>query len=269
MTTMLRNVLLKTLYDQWRSLTAWAVTFVLLVAMYVGMWPSIKAQPAMSDFLDRMPEAMRSLFAANGADMSTGTGYVQVELLSFVGPTLLLIYAIVAGSAAVAGEEDRHTLDMLLGNPVSRTRVVIDKLAAMVIGVVLLAAVAAAALLGVGSLARMDLPAGRVAAAMLHLALLGLVFGTLALAVGAVTGRPGASRAIPGGLAVLAYAVNGLAPMVSWLEPIRKWQPFYQYIGHDPLRHGVSVAGVVIALSTVAVLAVVAAVGFRRRDIAV
>ena len=35
----------------------------------------------------------------------------------------------------------------------------------------------------------MDLPAGNVAAAMLHLGLLGLVFGSLALAIGA--GRVG------------------------------------------------------------------------------
>jgi beta-exotoxin I transport system permease protein len=264
----LRNITVKTLFDQRRGLVAWTVSLVLLVAMYVAIWPSIQSQPSMGDFLDKMPEALRSLFAMAGADMSTPVGYVQVELLSFMGPMLLLIYAITAGAAAIAGEEDRHTLDLLLANPVSRRRVVIEKLTAMTVGTALLAVVTGAALLGEGRLADMRLPAAEVAAAMLHMALLALVFGALALAIGAVSGRVAASRAVPAVVAVLAYIVNGLAPMVSWLEPVQKVSPFYQYAGHDPLRHGVSVAGVVVALVTIAVLAGVAAYGFHRRDVA-
>ena len=131
---MLRSVLAKTLYDQRRGLLAWTVSLVLLVAMYVAIWPSIKGEPSMSEFLNNMPEALRSLFAASGADMSTPVGYIQVELMSFLGPLIVILYAVVAGSAAVAGEEDRHTLDLLLANPVSRARIVLEKAAAMVAG---------------------------------------------------------------------------------------------------------------------------------------
>lgn len=102
---------------------------------------------------------------------------------------------------------------------------------------------------------------------MLHLAMLGLVFGALALAIGASTGRTGASRGVPALVAVLAYMVNGLAPLVSWLEPIQKLSPFYQYGGHDPLRNGVSGAAVAVAVLTVAGFVVIAIWGFRRRDV--
>ena len=265
---MLPDITLKTLDDQRRALLAWGVSLALLVAMYVAVWPSIRDQPSMGQFLESMPKAFRALFAASGADMSTPAGYVQIELLSFLGPMLLLIYAIVAGSGGIAGEEDRGTLDMLLANPVSRSRVVLEKFAAMVAGVVLLAAVGAAALLLEGPLADLRLPAGHVVAAMTHMALLALVFGTLALAVGAWTGRPGVSRAVPAVLAVVAYVVNGLAPLVSWLEPVQQLSPFYQYIGHDPLRTGLSVGGVAVAAGTVALLVALAVAGFGRRDVA-
>jgi ABC-2 type transport system permease protein len=215
-----------------------------------------------------MPKAMRSLFAASGADMSTPVGYVQVELLAFMGPLLLIIYCITAGSSAIAGEEDRHTLDLLLANPVSRTRVVAEKFGAMVAGAALLGAVTTLALIGEGSLAGMGLPAGRVTAAMVHMTLLGLVFGALALLIGAATGSPTLSRAIPAVLAVVAYVVNGLAPVVSWLEPAQKFSPFYQYSGHDPLRHGVSWLAVLVAVATIGVLAALAVAAFQRRDVA-
>lgn len=265
---MLRTVTSKTLYDQRRGLLAWTTSLVLLVAMYVALWPSIRDEPSMKDFLDQMPKAFRALFAASGADMSTPTGYIQVELLSFMGPMLLLIYAITAGGAAIAGEEDRHTADLLLANPVSRTRVVLQKWAAMALGTLLLGTATGAALLGEGALAGMGLPVGNVSAAMLHMVLLTLVFGTFSLAVGAVTGHVTLSRALPAMVAVIAYIVNGLGSVVSWLETARVVSPFYQYAGHDPLRHGVSWVAVVVAVVTVAVLAAVAVVGFNRRDVA-
>ena len=264
---MMRSVVSKTLFDGRRALVAWAVSLALLVAMYVAIWPSMRGQPSMSDFLDQMPEAMRSLFASTGADMSTPVGYLQVELLSFMGPLVLLLYTVTAGAAALAGEEDRHTMDLLLSAPIARSRVVVEKLAAMVLGSVLLGGIGVAALLGEGALADMNLPVGNVVAAMLHMTLLALVFGALALAVGALTGHGTLSRAVPAVVAVVAYVVNGLAPVVSWLRPVQKLSPFYQYVGHDPLRHGVSWPSVAVAVATVVVLAAVAVIGFRRRDI--
>jgi ABC-2 type transport system permease protein len=185
-----------------------------------------------------------------------------------MGPLLLIIYTITAGAGAVAGEEARHTLDLLLANPVSRTRIVLEKLGAMTAGATLIGAVTAVALLGEGSLAGMTLPAGGVAAAMVHMTLLAVVFGTLAIAIGAGTGHPALSRALPAVIAVIAYVVNGLASVVSWLKPVQQLSPFYQYSGHDPLRHGLSWPAILVAAATIVVLAAVAVAAFRRRDVA-
>jgi ABC-2 type transport system permease protein len=145
--------------------------------------------------------------------------------------------------------------------------VLLEKTAAMVAGTVLLSATLGLALAVEGRLFDMVIPMDRIAAAMLHLALLGLVFGAMALAVGAVTGDVGLSRAIPTGVAVVAYLANGLGAMVSWLEPLQPYSPFYQYIAHDPLRTGVSGPAAAVAAVTVAVLVLAGVWGFRRRDV--
>ncbi len=265
---MLTDIGLKTLYDQRRGLLGWTVSLVGLVAMYAALWPSIRDQPTLNDYLDQMPAALRSLFAASGADMSTPAGYVQVELFSLMAPLLLIIYGITAGAAAIAGEEDRHTLELLLANPVSRPRIMLEKLAALAAGMAVLGAGTALALLAAGPLAGLSLPLGGVTAALVHMALLGIEFGALALAVGAGTGRPGLSRAVPAVVAGIAYVVNGLAPVVDWLHPIQRFSPFYQYAGHDPLRHGLSWPAVLVTVGSILVLAAVAVAGFRQRDIA-
>ena len=46
-------------------------------------------------------------------------------------PLLLMIAAIGAGAGAIAGEEERGTLELLLANPLSRRRLVLEKTAAV------------------------------------------------------------------------------------------------------------------------------------------
>lgn len=258
----------KTLRDQRRALLVWASALLLLLATYVAFYPSVRRNSSYSDLMNQMPDSLRSLFTGGtAADLASPEGYLYTEMLSFMAPLLILIYAITAGAAGVAGEEDRRTLDLLLVSPVSRTRVMLEKVAAMAVGVAVLMTAAWAGLLLVGPAGGLDLPVGRTAAAMLHLGLLGVEFGALAMLVGCASGRPGLSKALPAVLAVGTYLLNAMAPLVSWLRPLRPASPFYQYLGHDPIRTGIDPAALTVTAASIGALVAIAAWLFRRRDI--
>ena len=264
------SVLTRTARDQRRSLLIWCVALVALVGMYVAFYPSIRDNASYTKLIDEMPKAYRALFSvASGADFTSAVGYLNTELLSFMAPLLVLVYAIGAGSGAISGEEERHTLDLLLANPVSRTRVLLEKFAALAGGVAVLMATLWAALVALGAVAGMHAPVANSAAAVVHLGLLGVEFGALALLAGAVTGHLGASRAVPALLAVLSYLLNAFGQLVSWLRPLRPISPFYAYNGHDPLRTGPWTVGILVAVATTAVVVAAAVVAFGRRDVRV
>jgi ABC-2 type transport system permease protein len=257
-----------TLRGQRRALAVWSVALVALVSLYVGIYPSMRDNSAYSQIINEMPRSVRALFMAGvGGDVTSGPGYLYVELLSFMAPLLVLLYAIGAGASAIAGEEERHTLDLLLSCPVSRQRVVVEKFASLTVGTVLLCTTLAVATVTLGGATGMRLRTVGVVAAMTHLALLGVVFGALAVLVGAVTGKVAVARAAPAFVAVVAYIVNGLAPTVSWLAGIRRASPFFQYLGHDPIRHGLSWPALAVSVGTAAVLVSLAAWSFARRDV--
>ena len=265
---MLHSVWTKTLRDQRRALLGWSTALVLLVGMYAGFYPSFHGSSSYNDLIDQMPKAMRDLFTAGvGGDLSSGPGYIYMEMLSFMAPTLLLVYAIGGGAQAVAGSEERHSLELLLATPLTRTRLVLDKWLALVAGTVLLAATMGIAIVAFGAAADMGLSTTNVVASMVHLALLALVFGSLALLVGAAVGRVALARGVPSALAVVGYLVNGFGASVSWLEPARKFSPFFQYVGHDPIRAGFSLPAIGVAVTTVLVLVSVSVWLLRRRDI--
>lgn len=265
---MLRNVWTKTLYDQRRALAAWATALVLLVAMYAGFYPSFHGSNSYNDLINQMPKALRDLFTAGaGGDLSSGPGYIYMELLSFMAPTLLLVYVIGAGTQAIAGEEERRTLDLLLATSLTRQKLLLQKAFAIATGTVVLAAAMGLAIVAFGAAADMGLATVNVVASMLHLTLLAMVFAALTLFMGAATGRVVPTRAVPAAVAVVAYLVNGFGASVSWLSPLRKFSPFFQYVGHDPIRHGVSWLAIAVALATVGVLLLGALRVFVRRDI--
>ena len=74
--------------------------------------------------MDKLPESLRTLI---GNDFTTPAGYLRSETFSTLGLILLLVFAIGAGSRAIAGEEEGHTLDLLLSTPVRRRHVLVDK----------------------------------------------------------------------------------------------------------------------------------------------
>jgi ABC-2 type transport system permease protein len=249
-----------------RGLLAWSVGLVVLIALYAAVYPSVRGSPAFEDVLAGLPASLRQLFTAGG-DLGTGAGYLTTELLSATGPALLVVFAIGHGAAAVAGEEDRGTLALLLAGPRAPRRLLLEKAAALGAELLVLVTVLGAAVAVLGGVVRLGIPVDRVAAAMLHLGLLSAVFGALALLVGAAGGALTVSRAVPAALAVGSYLLNGLAPLVRAPGWVQRLSPFAQYLGHDPLRRGASWSSVVVAVVEVVVLVAVAAALLGRRDL--
>jgi len=106
-----------------RTLVIWAASFVSLIGLYAVIWPSVRGNTSWRNLFDTLPETYRALFTASGTiDLSTAGGYLGVELMGFMGPALIAVYAITTGAAAIAGEEDRGVLEVRLSAPVSRIR---------------------------------------------------------------------------------------------------------------------------------------------------
>jgi len=264
---MLATVFSKTLRDQRRSLAWWTLGFVGTVLLYAAFWPNIRDNAAeLTKYVEKMPEFLRNMIGS--VDYATPEGYIQSEVFSFLGPILLLVYAVGAGSRAIAGEEEAGSLDLLLSAPVRRRRVLLDKFWAMLAATFWLTFAMWLAVLAVGPAFDLRPGLGGFTAASLNLFLLALAFGTGALAVGATTGSKGLAVGVPSGVALLTFILNSLAPSVDWLEPYRVLSPFYYYSGGNPILNGLDPWHAVV-LGAITFVALGAALWtFERRDLA-
>jgi ABC-2 type transport system permease protein len=264
---MLHSLFTKTLYDARRALVGWALGLLGTVAMIVAMYPTVRTGSYQRS-VQEAPEALLRAFGMNRSiDIVSGAGYLGGYLFGFMLPMLLLVFAVAAGAGAVAGEEDRGTLELLVANPISRSRVLAAKFAALAVMAVLLGLVVLAGVLAGGPLVGLEVGVAGLAAAVASQTLLAVLFGGLAMAVGAATGSRGLAIGVGAGAAMAAYLVHSLAPLAEALEPLRQLSPIWWATGNDPLQHGLGVGLLVLLAVLLAVLTVGGRL-FTRRDLA-
>ncbi|NQU37135.1 MAG: ABC transporter permease subunit, partial [Actinobacteria bacterium] len=156
---------------------------------------------------------------------------------------------------------------VILAAPVSRAQFLAAKELAMFASVVIVGTAVAVGLLLGNVVGGLELAVGNIVAASVAVVLLGVLFGTVALAVGAWTGQRRLTMAVAGGLAVLAFFVASFLPLSDALAGGAKLSPWYYYTSDVPLANGANYWHFAVLVVTSIVIYVVAQVGFRNRDL--
>ena len=199
---------------------------------------------------------------------TTAEGFLNGEVFSFMGPMVFGIFAIIAGMGAIAGEEESHTLDQLLANPVSRTSVLLQKAGAMMTSLLRLSAGLWIGLVGGSILSGFDLSVTGTTQAILSLYMLGVTLGLIALAVGAATGRKGLAGGVAAAVGVVGFLLDTFLSVVDLLDPARFVSVFYYFNSNDVILNGINLVHF-LTLIAVSVVAIVLSIWrFERRDIA-
>lgn len=265
---LLRSVGLKTIWDERKSIFWWGGGTAVLSAIVIMLYPSIASGPELEQLLEQLPPAIQAMMGEN-IDLTTPEGYLNLRMFTFIAPVIFLTYAIGRGTAAVAGEERRGTLDLLLSHPVRRWRIIVEKSASMLVGLIMigfglwLGTVAGALLVDV------EMNFGRLAQATLMSVLLGTFYGGLALAIGGGSGRTGLAMGISAAVAIVGYFLHTLAPLVDWLDPWKVLSPFYYYIEQPAVLDGMNAAHATVLALLSLVLVAAAVIVFRNRDVQV
>jgi ABC-2 type transport system permease protein len=260
---MLASVFTKTLADRARLVLVAAGGGALLALLNVWLYPTIAED--ISGLADTMPQALTTFLG--GSDYGTVAGYLNTQLYSLTAPLVVLGIAIAAGTAAIAGEERDGTLGLVLTYPLSRSRFTWEKWAALTVQVLAAVTLVVVGVLAGAAAGGVAVPWGGLLAVSVHLGLLGLAFGSLALAVGAATGNRTLSLGVAAGFALLSYVANGLFALVEGLEGLREVSPWYHYQGVEPLTDGLAWGSLALLAALVAVFLAAALAGFRTRDL--
>jgi ABC-2 type transport system permease protein len=225
---MFRSVLSKSLRDYRVPMLAWGYGLLVFMAAVVAT-----ATPAVVTAFSTFAKIVS--FLGEPYAMNTPEGYITFRYMETVWPILLSIWPILAGARLVRGEEERGTMDVLLATPEPRTRLLLEKVGALVIALLVIAVLFAVGVVaGEAALGGGHVDVVRALLAGLNLSLLAFFFGMVALLLSQLT----ASRRAAAGWASVLLILFVLLNMVgrelhgAWIQYL---SPVYYYNLNRPL----------------------------------
>ena len=248
-----------------RSLGWWSLGLIAIALMYLAFYPSIAENAKVYDEITKsLPEALRGLTAA---DYSSPKGYLQTEFFGTMGFIILLVFFVGRGVGAIAGDEERGRSELTLAAPVSRQRYVLERVLAMVLEGVLAWVLLVVGLLVLGPLFDLVVGFGPLAAAAASAVTGALVFGLIALFVGAATGRHSLALGVGAAFAIAGFLYTLLSPIAKTLESLQFLSPCRQAIGYAPLINGMRWDQFAILIGECLVLIALSVWAYCRRDL--
>ncbi len=247
-----------------RSLLAYTIGMAFYALVIVALYPQFKDSTSL-DQLTKNDSAAAALFGLSGS-LTSPTGWLGANIYDNFLPLIMLLITVGYGASCLAGQDEDGVLAFTATLPVSREAILLQKVALLGAQALLLAAATMLCVLA-GPGFGLPIDVGHLAGISLGVALLGIDFGLVALAVGAWSGSRGAALGISAALAAVSYVVGALAPVVAWIRPARYVSLFYWSIGNGQLSGGLTAgSAAVLALAGMGLLAVSVA-AFKRLDL--
>lgn len=234
------------------------ITFITLIMMSV--YHSFTAKD-ISQVIKGLPPALQKV-AGDQASFKTIDGYIRQQIFTLRLPLLTIILSISLLVGLTAGDESRGLLETQLSLPVSRTRLLLQKLAAAII---VISGAACGSLLGIAVALLLLKEHGNfshIFQYVLNCLVIALLYGLVGFTMACATGRRAIALGMSSGFAFLSYLLDSMAPSVTFLQGVDKLT-FFHWYNNDPFAWHRWFMLLGIAL----VLVIISLIAFNRRDV--
>ena len=259
------NLLKHEIFSRRNAIIGWGIGLILFGAMYIAVYPSMAEEMAAIDLSDI------AMYEAMGLEMSNFESYLSSAVVQYI-TIIMIVYAIISGTATLAGEEESGTLELLVSTPIPRWQIVTVKALALAIVTFLILAVAGAGNAAILAATEIDTA---VTPLDLFLATLSgwpltLAFTMIGLFLGALLPGRRTAAMTATVLFIASYFGNGLSGMVGSLEPLRPLSLFHYFDATAELfTEGVQAGDAALLLGVALVFCLLALISFQRRNITV
>lgn len=222
-------------------------------------------QEDFMQMLESYPPEFMAFFGGDASSLLTPEGYLGMYGFSLL-PLIIGIFAVLAGSGLIAGDEEKGRLDLILSQPVGRVPFFFGRLLAFIaatIAILFVAWLGFVILLGQSS---MDIDMLQMFLPFLPLFAQALIYGMLAFLLSMLLPSRNMAAAISGLVVVASYFVSSMATLNDSLELIASLLPYAYYQSAGAIS-GLNLTWLLGLLSVSALMALVAWWRFMRRDI--
>ncbi len=249
------------------SIIGWGLALFFIGVLIIPFYDTIaeNAEQFTELFQAYPPEVIA--FFGDITTIATPEGYLSTEYFSFMS-LVLGIYALLAGSGLLVGDEEGGMLDLLMAYPVSRTAMFLGRFLAFVFVTAIILLIGWLGLYLPASRSGLGIAALDMLLAFVSLFALLTFFGAFSLMLSMLLPSRRLAAMVSGIILVLSFFVTGLARLDENLEAVAEFSPLNYYQGGGALSEmDWASAGGLIGVALL--FALIGWWRFERRDIRV
>ena len=262
-----RSIFLKTLRDCRIPIAGWGLGIGVMTPLIVAIVPTLLSDAQSRAAIEGLLRNPVIRIFGEPAEVLTPGGYATWRLAIIL--PLVGIWALLAGSRTLRGEEESGSLDLLLSLPRSRLHVAAAKLAALAVAVGLIGMLIGLMAFAGGLMAHAQIPLRAALGFGLNTALLAGVYGGCAVLASQFTTGRRTAAGVSGALLGLSMMMTSAGRAVPGAEWVGRLSPVYYFERSKPLVPSVGTDARAMAVLAVLSLLLTATgmVLFLRRDI--
>jgi ABC-2 type transport system permease protein len=255
-----------------KPLLIWTLAIGAIIFMLLSMFPEFnKQQGGLDAMLKSFPDAMLKAFNLDKIGYGTMLGFYSVQgymMVTLVGS----IYTAVFASGILSREETEKTAEFLLSKPVSRRRVIIEKLMGLFTNILLMNLILTVITVIGFQMDKSSEVNSKTFILLVFLApvLLHSTFGAIAFFVSGIARKTRNSLSFSMGLVFVTYFLNIMAGISEKYSVIKYLTPF-QYINTADiiLGGGIQTGYIFVMLGIIFISVATVFWVYERKDIAV
>ncbi|WP_377889054.1 ABC transporter permease subunit [Alkalihalobacillus sp. R86527] len=212
-----------------KSLMIWSVILAGIILMTLSIYPQFtQDQQTMEDLLSAYPDSFKQAFGMDRLDIGSLLGFYGMQV-HFMTTLFGSIFAVMLSSNMIAKEENEKTIEFLLSKPITRVRVITEKLLAVLSNIVILNSVIVVVCLIGFQFADENIPIKTFSLLILGTFLMHVTFATVAYFLSAIMKKSRTITSISLGLVLISYFLSVIAGITSSLDFL-KYFSLFEYI---------------------------------------
>lgn len=270
---MILPIFLRTIKTRRISVLAYVLVGILFLWMYVGMFPSFadKAQEFKQVF-EAYPESLMKAFGVSDptAIFNSIENFLAVENYSFLWPILAIALAVSVGGYSVAGEVEQKTIETLLSQPVSRSRLFWEKYFAGLVILLIFSVLTVLSIIPLAEAYNVDYNLSAHAKMLVSGFLFSWTIFSITTLLSAVFSEKSKPYFFTVGLLVIMYAINIVASLKENLENLKYLSFFHYFDSAKVLQENILDSTSVLIFALLAIVSTIVGLTiFNKRDVAV
>jgi ABC-2 type transport system permease protein len=264
------NIFIREMRAHRKSLILWCIGMLLMITSGMGKYYYYaESGQSMKELIAKIPKVLRAMLGFGNFDVTKASGFYGMLFLYLA--IMAAIHAVMLGSNIIAKEERDKTTEFLMVRPVSRTKIITEKLLAALVNVVVLNIITLVlSLTIVGKYSRGESVAGDIQILMAGMFILQVIFLFIGTGIAAVSKNPKGAVSISTTVLLVTFIISIVIDMNKNLEVLKYITPF-RYFNAEDLMYGGGIKPVFLILSflIISVSAYVTYVFYKNRDLKV